>query len=199
MASHFYSTSFRENYGQFGVDNYYDNYGANYRNPHEAKLKRALLQMLAKWKGALALGKVMDLACGSGEVALVLKEWDAKQRQSSGGDGCELELIGCDPYTYAAYEERLGCPALRHSFQDIADGVLYDEGEYDTIFCCYAMHLVEKDRLYALCQGLAQVAVYLVIVTPHKRPDIQESMGWALEDELVIDKVRMRRYRSVYK
>lgn len=43
------SISFRDNYATFGVDGYYDNFGAKYRNPHEGDIRRALRSVVPKW------------------------------------------------------------------------------------------------------------------------------------------------------
>ena len=55
------SISFRDNYDNFGVDGYYDTFGAKYRNPHEGDIKRALRATIPKWlKAGLTLKKVYD-------------------------------------------------------------------------------------------------------------------------------------------
>lgn len=64
------SSSFRDNYDTFGVDGYYNTFGAAYRNPHEGDIRRALRATLPKWqKSGLQLKKVhlrvLDEADGS--------------------------------------------------------------------------------------------------------------------------------------
>jgi ubiquinone/menaquinone biosynthesis C-methylase UbiE len=71
--------SFRENYSQ-GVENYYNKFGAAYRNPHEATLRRVFPKALAKWKDHLTFNKILDLACGSGEMTIIVQEWTKKTR-----------------------------------------------------------------------------------------------------------------------
>eukprot|EP00966_Prymnesium_polylepis_P308608 7131587-Prymnesium_polylepis.1 len=63
-----------------------------------------------------------DLACGSGEASVAFATW-------SGAAGCTLDAA--DPFTYEAYERRMGRPAFRWSFEDIAGGVLDELPPYD--------------------------------------------------------------------
>ena len=53
------------------------------------------------------------------------------------------------------------------------------------IVCCFALHLVEEDRLFPLCTQAALSATYLFVVSPHKRPILSTTMGWQLIDEMV--------------
>ena len=64
------------------------------------------------WALPLHVDRVLDLACGSGEVSLALAGFGVPVGQ----------LVACDPYTYAAFESRTGRPCARHSFEDIAGG-----------------------------------------------------------------------------
>src|SRR5688500_9863682 len=58
-------TSFRVNYGEHGVDGYYEKFGATYANPHEREIRNALRAALTKWPD-VTVQRVLDLACGSG-------------------------------------------------------------------------------------------------------------------------------------
>ncbi len=50
----------------------------------------------------LWLRRTLDLACGSGEMTLLLRELCPELGVPLG------RMRACDPFTYAAYEERLG-------------------------------------------------------------------------------------------
>lgn len=202
MASH----SFRQNYAT-GVDNFYTNHGKGYRNPHAPALKRVFRTMLNRWSNKLCFTKTLDLACGSGEVTEFLQYWLEKNGKKV-KVGCidhaseELEkdtiyIEGSDPFTYEAYEERMKVPAARYSFEDIENGIL-SEKNFDIIIASYAMHLVDPSRLYATCQQLAFISKYLIIIAPTKKPDIQSSMGWMLEETFTEDKIHVRLYTSIY-
>lgn len=130
--------------------------------------------------------RFLDLACGSGEITMILRE--------SGFSN----ITGFDPYTSAAYEARTGTAAEPISFEDIeANGIKSESNEpikYDAIISSFAMHLCDRSRLPMLCLRLAESSENLVILTPHKRPEIQESWGWTLAEEMKMERVRLRHY-----
>lgn len=183
------SISFRENYSM-GVEEFYCSHGSQYRNPHEADLKRVLPKALERWKDSVNFSAVLDMACGSGEVSLILEEWCLKNSIP-----CSVEAS--DPFTFEAYEKRMARSCGRFSFEDIDRGVLQDRA-FSLIVCCYAMHLVPSSRLFSVSQQMSFISPHLLIITPHKKPDISTAMGWELIDEILIDKIRMRLYRSLH-
>jgi SAM-dependent methyltransferase len=172
------SDDIRPQYDHLGVEGFYRTHGSSYRNPHEFAV-HALLEAVVKTSD-LDLSNVLDLACGSGEVTLKLLEFGAR-------------VHGIDPFTGAAYLERTGQIAESLTFEDIAFGAL-ERRAYSLVVCSFALHLVEASRLPTLCYQLARVSPKLVILTPHKRPVIQQSWGWMLETELLMDRVRARVY-----
>ena len=104
---------------------------------------------------------------------------------------------------------------MTYSFEDIAKGdleLLYDTGTRPTVLlavslvarspsrcCSFALHLVaDKSLLFSVCTQLSLMSDHLIVITPHKRPNIEPHMGWTLLDEQVIDRVRLRLYRSAY-
>lgn len=174
-------TAIRQQYERLGAKTFYQQHGAAYRNPHEAAIREVLRVVVPR--GQLDLTRVLDLACGSGEVTLVLRELGA------------ATIEGVDPYTGAAYRERTGQAAEALSFEQIAEGALAGRA-YSLIVCSFALHLLEASRLPALLFRLAESAPHLLILTPHKRPAVKAAWGWALEDELVIERVRARVYRK---
>ena len=170
----------RPAYEEHGVTGFYKQFGSSYRNPHETIIQSLLKKVTLEWQ--LDLSNVLDLACGSGEATLVLQELGAK-------------ISGIDPYTFEAYVERTKLEAEQFSFDDIANGIL--EGRnYSLIVCSFALHLVEGSKLPMLMFQLAQITDTLVILTPHKRPQIKPEWGWNLETEVIEDRVRARLYRT---
>lgn len=168
----------RHAYERYGPAEFYRSFGADYRNPHEEAIGNALQEAMARWRPDLS--HVLDLACGSGEATLAL-------RPLAGS------IDGLDPYTYEAYLARTGQRAERWSFEQIAAGAL--EGRrYSLIVCSFALHLLERSRLPLLCRQLSRVAPALLVLTPHKRPEIASSWGWILRDEFVLERVRARLY-----
>lgn len=174
------SESIRGEYQQYGVRGFYERFGDHYRNPHEAAIREALHFAVEKW--ALDLRKVLDLACGSGEVTSMLRDL-----------GCP-ETNGIDPYTGAAYLARVGQMAEDYSFEQIASGAL-SARSYSLIVCSFALHLVEESRLPLLAYQLSRIAPSLLILSPHKRPHLNPAWGWTCTHQIVIERVRMWLYR----
>jgi len=173
--------SIRVGYVRHGVRGFYERIRDAYRNPHETAIRAALLAGLSRWQ--VDFSRVLDLACGSGEATLALQEL-----------GC-VNIDGIDPFTAEAYRRRTGRQAEAFTFEQIADGVLEDR-QYSLIVCSYALHLVPASRLPVLAYQLKRITPVLIILTPHKRPQLREAWGWRLEDEIVVERVRARLYRA---
>jgi SAM-dependent methyltransferase len=167
-------------YEAYGVTGYYGQFGAMYSNPHETQIRILLERLISEWH--LNLSSVLDLACGSGEVSSVVL--------GHGG-----AVTGIDPFTFEAYRARTGLEAEQFSFEDIANGALEDR-RFSLIVCSFALHLVEASRLPKLAFQLAQTADTLLILTPHKRPNLKQEWGWNLEVEVLETRVRARLYRT---
>ncbi len=169
-------------YDAGGVTAFYEMNGSTYRNPHEDEVRSTLRLAVEQWH--LALDDVLDLACGSGEATLELRDLGAS------------EVTGIDPYTQAAYFDRTGSTAESLTFADVGDGAL--EGRsYSLVVCSYALHLCELSRLAAVCIALVRVAPALLILSPHKRPVIKQGWGWAPPEEFVHRRVHARLHRSL--
>lgn len=181
-----HSEPVRCGYDQHGLDQYYAIHGADYRNPHEKIIQKILKSWLIQEKRSTEI-RVLDLACGSGEISLILRDYGVEK------------ITGVDPYTAMAYQKRTGLEAIPYTFQQIThSGLVDDSGErlaFDLIICSFALHLCEKSRLPALCLRLAEMSPNLVVITPHKRPEISENWGWLMKSELIMDRVRLRDYQ----
>jgi SAM-dependent methyltransferase len=163
----------RNMYAQMGVDNFYKEHGNKYKNPHTEIIN----QLLSK----VDVGdKILDLCCGSGEVTKNFLNKD---------------IIGCDPYTFNLYQKETGKPVLIFSFKDIATGSLANY-QFDTVICSFAMHLCEPSMLNLVLFQLAMISKKLIILTPHKKPEI--NMYWKLEKEIILNKVRLREYSRTF-
>ena len=173
--------SIRGEYERRGVRAFYEQAGADYRNPHEAQVRACIRHAAGAWN--LDLSHVLDLAAGSGEATLALRELGAARAD------------GIDPYTADAYAGRTGSPAERLTFEQIAAGALAGR-RYSLIVCSFALHLCEPSRLPVLAQQLSLTSDSLLVLTPHKRPVIRTEWGWELTGEQVIERVRARLYRA---
>ena len=170
----------RGEYEAHGVSGYYAAHGDRYRNPHEAIIGRVLGRVVREWH--LDLEAVLDLACGSGEATLALRELGARR------------IEGVDPHTGAAYLERTGQVAAPHRFEEIAAGALAGRC-YSLIVCSFALHLLDESWLPALLfhlRAICQPGGKLLIITPHKRPELRPEWGWSCDEELRIERVRAR-------
>src|SRR5262249_32011629 len=150
-----------------------------YRNPHEDVIREVVHEAVTRWQPDLS--HVLDLACGSGEITLALR--------AMGGTAVD----GIDPYTAQAYLERTGQSAETFTFEQIAAGALADRA-YRLIMCSFALHLVDLSRLPTLAYQLSLNAPTLIVITPHKRPQLRDNWGWSQQDEFVLERVRARLY-----
>lgn len=174
-------SSIRAAYEDHGADLYYQQSGARYRNPHEPRVRLAVHAAVQTWSLDLS-AQILDLACGSGEVTLALRELGATR------------IAGLDPYTGAAYLARTGLVAEPLGFAHVAAGALGDRS-YGLVVCSYALHLAPASRLPQLVYQLARVTAALLVLTPHKRPELQPAWGLVAAGELQVERVRARLYR----
>lgn len=168
--------SVRAGYQELGIEDYYKKHNEDYTNHHYNSIKYLLKEYLK----AHNIGKdILDLCCGSGEVTRILSEVG------------EYNIDGLDPYTGPAYKKNTGKDCLIHDFKDIVNGAIENE-RYDTVICSFAMHLCEESMLNNLLYQLSRITNKLIILTPHKRPEIKN--WFKLEDEILYNKVKLRIY-----
>ncbi len=170
-----------------GADGWYREFGPSYRNPHADAVSYAVERLVLA--GTVSVGeRVLDLACGSGEV------WRSLRSLGFPAD----DLIAADPFTAVAFEATTGSTCRSDSFADVAAGSLTADGMVvDHVICAYALHLCDESRLPGVCLALAAVSPNLHVVTPHKRPVLRDAWGYALVDEHYDAgfRVRTRSYR----
>ncbi|MBK9317139.1 MAG: class I SAM-dependent methyltransferase [Acidobacteria bacterium] len=171
----------RSQYEALGVTRYYSEYGASYRNPHEPVVREIIGLALNHWHPDLS--NVLDLACGSGEVTLALRDLATCPDN--------VRVSGIDPYTAEAYRARTGNTADPISFEQIGGGALAGR-RYSLIICSFAMHLIDQSWLPVLLLQLGLISDTMWILTPHKRPEFRPEWGWILNDELIFNRVRVR-------
>lgn len=178
------SQKIRPLYDLHGPEGYYREFADAYENPHLPEI-RALLEH--NFERLDCSGTVLDFAAGGGEVASVLQSLGAQN------------ILGCDPFTYGLFERKTGLPCLRHAFKDvIREGLA---GPYSLIVSSFALHLCPPKDLFSLSWNLLQTAPLLVIITPHKRPELEKIQGIELLWEDSVEtvrgkKVRMKAYQS---
>jgi hypothetical protein len=146
----------REKYETFGAEDYYKNHATDYQNPHFKEIKALLIQNYLRFD----CSNVLDLSAGGGEVSRILLDLNLG------------EIEGCDPFTFDLFEKNIQKPCLTHSFMDIVKGV--ELKKYSAIVCSFAMHLCPDKDLFSLVWNLFQAAPTLLIITPHKRPELEK-------------------------
>jgi hypothetical protein len=120
----------------------------------------------------------------------------------------QMTVSACDPFTFDAYHARTGLDANRYSFADIANGCLTSNDNdddqdnnnsvYDVCIFSFAAHLIDSSMLFGVFYQLALCSRHLMILSPHKRPLINESMGWQLMEEMVGEqRVHGRLFKSL--
>ena len=174
----------RDHYAEVGVESYYLENGNSYQNPHFPQVR----QLLINNQSRIDYSYTLDFCCGSGEVSLVLQEL-----------GYPLPTAS-DPFTSGAYRKNFNRDCLELSFADIIRGKLIDQ--FSAIICSFAMHLCPPKQLYPLTYQLFQCTSTLIIITPHKRPMLEELSGVVLrfEDFVLTErgkKVRLKGYERL--
>jgi SAM-dependent methyltransferase len=175
----------RNQYQELGVDAYYEQHGSVYENPHFRYIEALLQQNESR----IDYSNILDLCCGGGEVCMIIQTLGYQ------------DFVGCDPFTEAAFERNLNQKAINLSFDDILKGKL--NGQYSAIICSFAMHLCPEKQLFSLAFELFQHTKMLIVITPHKRPELENLNGISLdfEDFTLTErgkKVRLKAYRIEY-
>lgn len=173
--------SIRPLYDEYGAEGYYRDHAAGYENPHFPEIRALLERNMARFE----CSNVLDFAAGGGEVTQVLQ-----------AQGIST-VTGCDPFTHSLYEQHTGLPCLRLSFRDVVREGL--PGTFSLVVSSFALHLCPAKDLFSLTWNLLQAAPLLVVITPHKRPELENLAGIQLlwEDFVCTErgkKVRMKAY-----
>jgi hypothetical protein len=149
----------------------------------------------AQTPGTAPCLRMLDLACGSGEASQAIELWWEGHTNSrlpeelppGMGKGTaaagarphdtrpQLVIEAADPFTGAAYHQWTGREAHTWSFEDVAAGLLLDEGlRYHLVVSSYALHVMDpaSGTLFACLQQLALCCAYLLILSPHKLPKV---------------------------
>lgn len=165
-------------YDQYGADGYYQAFSDVYENPHFPQIRALLQRNLHLIETS---GGILDFSAGGGEVSRVLLE--------AGLEG----MTGCDPYTHELFHRNTGLPCLSLSFKDVIRSGL--PGNYSAIISSFALHLCPEKELFPLVWKLFEAAPLLVVLTPHKRPELEKLTGVALMWQDVIENERGKKVR----
>lgn len=170
----------REKYSEIGVKEFYLKNGDSYINPHEEIIQQHLSYFLNK--NLIDTSKILDLCCGSGEVSKFFISQNI------------TNIKGIDPYTFNNYKKQTNLPCFEYNFKDIANGKIKEK--FSLIVCSFALHLADKSLLPNILFNLASISEQLIIISPHKKPDI--NIFWNLEEEYYNQKVRTRLFKKSF-
>ena len=149
----------RKEYEDLGVDGFYKKSGWHYTNPHEPQITT----LLTKNESQINYQKALDFCCGSGEVTAALSDMGFKN------------TTGSDPYTRQAYQKRIGKKALSLSFEEVIRKGLPEN--YTAVIASFALHLCPPKQLYPLVTQIFASTPQLIVITPHKRPQLEKLDG----------------------
>ncbi len=180
-----YDNAIRNQYEEMGVEQFYKKNGADYSNPHFSFIRSLLYQN----KERIDYNSSLDLCCGAGEVSQVLMEMGYN------------DISACDPFTQKAYFENVAKKCLDHNFDYIIKNGF--PSRFSSVICSFAMHLCPKEKLYPLVSRLFESTKQIIIITPHKRPELEKLTGVILdfEDSVLTKrgkKVRLKSYSHTY-
>ena len=175
--------SIRSKYQKYGVKNFYEWNFDQYNNPHEPIIQKSIKFVNDNWN--VNFNKSLDLAAGKGEISKTLINLGYKN------------IDACDAYSCDYYKTNNNTKCEKISFDDVINGAL-DKKKYDIIICSFALHLLEQSKLPTFLYKLTQISNQLLILSPHKRPEIREEWGWKLQNEIVIEKVRTRLFDNIF-
>jgi len=175
----------RIKYEKLGVEKYYKKYAFKYTNPHFLQIEELLINN----EKHIDYSKVLDFCAGGGEASKVLQELGYKG------------MMGSDPFTHKLYKRNVKRPCEKWSFEEVIRQKM--TGDYSSIICSFGMHLCEEKKLYPLTLELFQHAPTLVIITPHKRPILEEITGIEkVHEDFALTpkgkKVRLKVYGNVF-
>lgn len=178
-----------------GVADHYREHGSSYRNPHASIIDQCLQIAVARWP--LKLGHVLDLAAGAGEFTLALSRATGLPLASSREGERTLPVTACDAFTMRAYADQTGLPCQQITFEQIAAGTLRGHS-FSLVGCSFAMHLCPVSQLPVMLLELSQIALQLMILSPHKRPIIREGWGFRLIDAFTEARVHVRLLETTF-
>jgi len=162
----------RNYYENLGVEKFYKEFSKTYTNPHEKQIE----ELIEKNASKIDYKRVLDFCAGSGEITLALKKLGYSN------------TVGSDPYTHELYTQKTEKNCYNWSFKDVIESGI--SGNYSSIICSFAMHLCRQKDLYPLVFNLFQKAKTLVVITPHKRPELHkvDHVNLNFEDYVLTEK-----------
>ncbi len=172
-------------YEEEGSEAYYQKNALAYQNPHEPQI-RELIQRNA---GKVDYSRALDLCAGGGEVSRMWREL--------GYTG----FCASDAYTHELYTQNLQLPCHSYSFDDFLRGKFTFPHTFTSIVCSFALHLCKEEYLFKITENLLAYTDNIVIITPHKRPELEHLgiLSLKFEDDVLTARGKKVRLKSYWK
>jgi SAM-dependent methyltransferase len=104
--------------------------------------------------------RVLDVACGGGDLVLALAERASASSLEVTIDGCDISPVAIE---HAAAAARKRGVELSRFFQHDALGAPFPEG-YDLIYCTLFLHHLDPSQAVVLMRGMAQAAGHIAAI-----------------------------------
>ncbi len=173
----------RTAYEKKGVEAYYQQNALAYQNPHEEQVTELILRNAER----VDYSQALDLCAGGGEVSKVWKDLG------------HTNFLASDAYTHKLYAKKLKKPCAAYSFDDFLRGNFEFPHTFSSIVCSFALHLCPEEWLFTVTENLFVYSPNIVIITPHKRPELENIGNCRLDFEDFVltsrgKKVRLKSY-----
>ncbi len=103
--------------------------------------------------------KLLDVACGGGDVAVTLYTMAAKRGITLQVEGCDLSPVAVKHCREHADKRRASVKF--HQFDAIQDGI---PGSYDVVTCSLFLHHLEEETAVRLLRHMASSSKHLVLI-----------------------------------
>lgn len=131
------------------------------RLAHEARLDRPL--------------RILDVACGGGDVALRLARLAGRDNISVEVDGCDINSVAVDHAREEALRRRAG--SVGFFLHDAVAGPL--PAGYDVVICSLFLHHLDDAQAEQMLRRMAAAAGRMIVISDLRRSRFAYAMAWA--------------------
>ena len=118
--------------------------------------------------------RVLDVACGGGDVAIGLARRARRARIGVEIDGCDISDVAIEHARRAA--QRHALDNVRFFRQDVLEGPLPDG--YDAVTCSLFLHHLSNGQAAGALQSMSRAAGKLVVVSDLRRTWMGYALAW---------------------
>jgi 2-polyprenyl-3-methyl-5-hydroxy-6-metoxy-1,4-benzoquinol methylase len=136
---------------------------------------RAWREVIALARAGVRPVRVLDVACGGGDVLVALSRKAARA-------GVDVDLAGCDTSPVALDRARAhatGLENVRFVRADVRDGLDELKARYDLVCCSLFLHHLDHADAVTLLRGMAQATDAVLLVQDLRRSRLGYALAWA--------------------